>query len=179
MRMKKGFFIVLFLLASVFAFADEFTGVFEIPFNTERTVVLDKMSDTGFQIQYVNTIEDYDKFYKSSIPNLRFFKPKYKYFENPASEIVFTCENGVFTNAEITLDSTNNAALQKAINDFVKKNKLKKCKDVITDEYSTFSFIAKNGNIFAYVIQKDSNDIVLVFLCPAASDYNETLAAIQ
>lgn len=176
--MKKKIFVLFFLLASEFAFADEFTGVLDVPFDAERTAVLDLMSDNGYQIFYVNTIDDYNKFYKSSIPNLRFFKPRQKIFENQAKEILFVCENGKFTNAQITLSGDDSVNFQKSVNDFVKKNKLKKCNDVVTDEYTTYSFISKNGNIFAYVIQKDSNEIVVVYLAPTASDYNDTLAAV-
>ena len=43
--MKKGFFIVLFLLASVFAFADDFCEIQNIKFKTNKEAVITIMAD--------------------------------------------------------------------------------------------------------------------------------------
>ena len=50
MRMKKGFFIVLFLLASVFAFADDFCEIQNIKFKTNKEAVIAIMANNGYNV---------------------------------------------------------------------------------------------------------------------------------
>lgn len=52
MRMKKGFFIVLFLLASVFAFADDFCEIQNIKFKTNKEAVIAIMANNGYNVSY-------------------------------------------------------------------------------------------------------------------------------
>lgn len=177
--MKKILLIFVFVITCSFSFAEELTGVFDVPFNTERNAVLDKMAGNGYQILYINTLESYENFYKSSIPILRFFKPNLLVFGNPVKEITFYCENEIFTNAEVVLKNINLELFKKNLEKFVKNNSLKECKYIATNEYTTFPFISKNGNIFAYVIEKNSRDITLIYLCTTANEYEETFAAIK
>ncbi len=76
--MKKGFFIVLFLLASVFAFSEELNGFNDIFFGTSKTAVIALMEGKGYtpsspSANVVSFSKENETFLNTKVKEYRFY----------------------------------------------------------------------------------------------------------
>lgn len=142
MRMKKGFFIVFFLLASVFVFADELTGFDDIDFGTHENKVIALMESKGYKASYptrfcVSFSKDNETFLEAKVKEYRFY---------------FNSSDNTFISYTMILDKSNITSPFKEAPLFIQKKYNSDDVSIINNKAFFCCKISLNGSEAAIVL---------------------------
>lgn len=148
--MKKGFFVVFFLLASVFAFADELTGFGDIDFGTHENKVIALMESKGYKVSYparycVSFTKDNETFLEAKVKEYRFY---------------FNSNDNTFISYTMILDKSN------------VKSPFKEAPLFIQDKYNADDVsIINNKAFFCCKVLLKNSEAAIVLLDTNTSEY--------